>query len=53
MEKSLSMEVVNVCAAGIDVGSTSYFVSIGQQEDQVREFGVYTKNHEELIQWLK
>ena len=53
MEKSLSMDVVNVAAAGIDVGATSYFVSIGQQADQVREFGVYTEDHQGLIKWLK
>ena len=53
MKKTLPMEVVNAAAAGIDVGSTSYYVSIGQQSDQVREFGVYTEDHQELIQWLK
>lgn len=52
MEKSLSMDIVNV-AAGIDVGATSYFVSVGQEADQVREFGVYTEDHQDLISWLK
>lgn len=53
MKKKVSMEVVNPQAAGIDVGSRSHFVSIGQQKEDVREFGVYTKDHKALIGWLK
>ncbi|UZR97837.1 IS110 family transposase (plasmid) [Chondrinema litorale] len=35
------------------VGSRSHYVSIGQSNDDVREFGVYTKDHKEMINWLK
>jgi transposase len=34
-EKSVSMKVVNSHAAGIDVGSRSHFVAIGQDNEQV------------------
>jgi hypothetical protein len=41
MEQRISMEIVNPHAAGIDVGSRSHFVAIGQTNEDVREFGVY------------
>ncbi|UZR97723.1 IS110 family transposase [Chondrinema litorale] len=53
MKKKITMEVVNPLAAGIDVGSRSHFVSIGQTKEDVREFGVYTKDHNAMIEWLK
>lgn len=46
------MEVVNPNAAGIDIGSRSHFVAIGQGEEDVREFGVYNENLQALSQWL-
>ena len=52
MKRNLSMEMVNPNAAGIDVGSKSHFVSIGQKSGEVKEFGIYTKDHQELITWL-
>ena len=53
MTKKISMEVVNSNAAGIDIGSRSHFVCIGQAVNQVKEFGVYTDDHNRMIQWLK
>ena len=53
MKKKVSMDVVNLQAAGIDVGSRSHFVSIGKTKEDVREFGVYTKDHKAMIGWLK
>lgn len=47
------MEIVNPRAAGIDVGSRSHFVAVGQGADQVREFGVYEADLRELTQWLQ
>lgn len=38
------MPVVHLHAAGIDVGSRSHFVAIGQNMEDVREFGVYTED---------
>lgn len=48
-----TLAVVNAHAAGIDVGSTSFYVAIGQAPDQVREFGCYTSQLHALCQWLK
>lgn len=47
------MAIINAHAAGIDVGSTSYYVAIGQEPDQVKEFGCYTSEIHELCHWLK
>lgn len=46
------MPVVNAKAAGIDVGSKTHFVAVGQQKDEVREFGCYTSELHELCNWL-
>jgi transposase len=48
----LGMDVVNFNAAGIDVGSRSHFVAIGQELEDVREFGVYAEDLTALCQWL-
>lgn len=48
----LGMDVVNFNAAGIDVGSRSHYVAIGQELEDVREFGVYAENLTALCQWL-
>ena len=36
--------VIHPHAAGIDVGSRSHFVAIGQSKDDVKEYGVYTED---------
>ena len=46
------MPVVNLAAAGIDVGSRSHFVAIGQNHKDVKEFGVYTENLHALCKHL-
>jgi transposase len=53
MNKQISMNVVNPRAAGIDVGSRSHYVAIGQLPQQIREFGVYTQDQKDLITWLR
>lgn len=35
------------------MGSRSHFVAIDQNKDNVREFGVYTKDHQEIISHLR
>ena len=50
--KSIKMKVVNPYCAGIDVGSRSHFVAIGQGADEVREFGVYAEDLEAIAAWL-
>jgi hypothetical protein len=49
----LSLQIVNPHAAGIDVGSRSHMVAVDQNKDNVREFGVYTKDYEQLIIHLR
>ena len=51
--KVLSLDVINVHAAGIDVGSRSHFVAVDQDKNSVREFGVFTKNHQQMIEYLR
>lgn len=46
------MEVIHVHAAGIDVGSRSHFVAVGQDPEDVAEFGVYSRDHQQMIKWL-
>ena len=48
----MSLEVVNPNAAGIDVGSKSHWAAIGQDAQDVREFGVYSEDHQEMITWF-
>lgn len=52
-EEVISMEIVNPHAAGIDVGSRSHWVAVGQREEDVREFGVFNQNLFEMADWLK
>lgn len=47
------MEIINLCAAGIDIGSRSHFVAIGQGEKDVREFGVYSEDLKSISNWFK
>ncbi len=37
----MEMDIINPSCAGIDIGSRSHFVAIGQGEKDVQEFGVY------------
>jgi hypothetical protein len=48
-KKKGELAVVNPNAGGIDVGSKSHFVSIGQDtKEDVKEFGVYSEvSHKE------
>jgi len=51
-KKQMSLEVVNPNAAGIDVGSRSHWAAIGQDAQDVREFGVYSEDHQALCEWF-
>lgn len=53
MEKALPLPIINLHAAGIDVGSLTHFVAIDQNKENVRSFGIYTKDHQELILYLR
>lgn len=52
-KKQVSLEVINPYAAGIDIGSRSHWVAVGQDAQDVKEFGVYTEDYQELSKWLK
>jgi transposase len=52
-ESQIAMEIVHAHAAGIDVGSKSHWVSVNQIPQHVKEFGVYTKDHLEMIEYLR
>jgi transposase len=52
MNKKVVMEIIHPNAAGIDVGSRSHFVAVGQGPDDVKEFGVYNEDLQIIIAWL-
>jgi len=52
MNKKIVMEIINPNAAGIDVGSRSHFVAVGQAAGDVKEFGVYNEDLQAIVQWL-
>lgn len=52
MNKKVSMEIINLHAAGIDVGSRSHFVAVGQRKEDVKEFGVYNEDLLAIAEWL-
>lgn len=47
------LSIINPKAAGIDIGSKSHFVSIGQDKSMVKEFGCFTENLYQIADWLK
>ena len=51
-KEKMALDVVNPHAAGIDVGSRSHYVAIGQRDEDVKEFGVYNEDLIALAQWL-
>ena len=51
-KKNVKMEVINPNAAGIDIGSRSHFVAIGQGDADVKEFGVYNEDLNAIAVWL-
>jgi transposase len=53
MVSKMELDVVNPHCAGIDVGSRSHFVAIGQDLSDVKEFGVYADDLTAICLWLK
>lgn len=51
--KKMEMEIINPNAAGIDIGSKSHFVAVGQALEDVKEFGVYAEDLEAICLHLK
>ena len=57
IQPSVQMPVINPHAAGIDVGATAHWVCVPEDavaagESPVREFGAYTCDLDELVEWL-
>jgi transposase len=52
LKKKMEMEIINRNAAGIDVGSRSHYVAVGQSLEDVKEFGVYAEDLVALCEWL-
>ena len=57
LRPSAQMPVVNPHAAGIDVGATAHWVcvpedSVPPDQSPVREFGAYTRDLDEMVEWL-
>ncbi len=50
--KTQEMKIINPQAAGIDVGSKSHYVGVGQNLNAVKEFGVYSSDHQAMIAYL-
>lgn len=48
----MEMEIINPDAGGIDVGSKSHFVAVGQSLEDAKEFGVYAEDLTKLCEWL-
>lgn len=51
-KKKVKMDVINSHAAGIDIGSRSHFVAVGQGDEDVKEFGVYNEDLKAIAEWL-
>jgi len=52
-KKKIEMDIINPHCAGIDIGSRSHFVAVGQGEDDVKEFGVYADDLTDICLHLK
>lgn len=51
--QKLEMNVINTHCAGIDIGSRSHFVAVGQGPCDVKEFGVYAEDLSAICEHLK
>ncbi len=52
-EEKVSMEIVNPHCEGIDIGSRSHFVAVGQKEEDVKEFGVFADDLVAICDFLQ
>lgn len=52
-KQTATLPVINSQAAGIDIGSREHWVAIDQNKENVRSFGVYTQDHQLLIDHLR
>ncbi len=52
-KKTAVLPGVNPYAAGIDIGSRTHWVAVDQKKENVQSFGVYTQDHQQLIDHLR
>ena len=52
-EKEITMEIVNPKASGVDIGSRSHWVAIGQGAKDYREFGVFNEDLYQIVEWFR
>ncbi|GAB2583884.1 IS110 family RNA-guided transposase [Spirosoma areae] len=52
-KQTATLPVVNAQAAGIDIGSRNHWVAVDQNKENVKSFGVYTQDHQLLIDHLR
>lgn len=53
MKEKIQMEIRNINAAGIDVGSKCHYVAVCQNLDDFKDFGVYHSDHEAIVLFLR
>ncbi len=53
MKEKIQMEIRNINATGIDVGSKRHYVAVGQNLDDIKDFGVYHSDHEAIVSFLR
>ncbi len=51
-KKNVKIEVINHHCAGIDIGSRSHFLAVGQELSDVRELGLYANDLDSICLWL-
>lgn len=52
-KKKMELDIINPNCAGIDIGSKSHYVAVGQSLEDVKEFGVYADDLIEICKHLK
>ena len=52
-KKKMELDIINPNCAGIDIGSKSHYVAVGQGLEDVKEFGVYADELTDICLHLK
>jgi transposase len=52
-KKKMELDIINPNCAGVDIGSKSHFVAVGQALEDVKEFGVYADDLTAICLHLK
>ena len=52
-KQQMALDVENPNAAGIDVGSRSHWVAVGQNAQDIKEFGVFSQDQQAMCNWLQ